>query len=64
VYDDGSKGLGIYDRVEVYYEPDFCNSSKYINIRIAAIFHFNAQKYCGTQQMVTVRFNLQSLLSR
>ncbi len=64
VYDDGSKGLGIYDRVEVYYEPDFKGSSKYISIRLAAVFHFNAQKYCGTQQMVTVRFNLQSLLSR
>ena len=64
VYDDGRTGLGIYDRVEVYYEPDFKGSSKYINIRIAAIFHFNALKYCGTQQMVTVRFNLQSLLSR
>lgn len=64
VYDDGSKGLGIYDRLEFYYEPDFKGSSKYINIRIGAIFHFNSIKYCGTQQMVTVRFNLQSLLNR
>ena len=64
VYDDGRDGLGIYDRLEVYYEPDFKGSSKYINIRIGAIFHFNAMKYCGTQQMVTVRFNLQSLLAR
>ena len=64
VYDDGNPGMGIYDRLEVYYEPDFKGSSKYINIRIGAIFHFNAMKYCGTQQMVTVRFNLQSLLSR
>ena len=64
VYDDGNDGMGIYDRLEVYYEPDFWSSSKYINIRIAAIFHFNAMKYCGTQQMVTVRFNLQSLLCR
>ena len=64
VYDDGNDGLGIYDRLEVYYEPDFKGSSKYITIRLAAVFHFNSQKYCGTQQMVTVRFNLQSLLSR
>ena len=64
VYDDGRDGLGIYDRAEVYYEPDFKGSSKYISIRLAAIFHFNATKYCGTQQMVTVSFNLQSLLSR
>ena len=64
VYDDGNDGMGIYDRLEVYYEPDFKGSSKYINIRIGAIFHFNSMKYCGTQQMVTVRFNLQSLLCR
>ena len=64
VYDDGRNGMGVYDRMEVYYEPDFKGSSKYISIRLAAIFHFNALKYCGTQQMVTVRFNLQSLLSR
>ena len=64
VYDDGREGLGIYDRMEVYYEPDFKGSSKYISIRLAAIFHFNAMKYCGTQQMVTVRFNLQSFLSK
>lgn len=64
VYDDGRDGLGIYDRLEVYYEPDFKGSSKYINIRIGAIFHFNSMKYCGTQQMVTIRFNLQSLLAR
>lgn len=64
VYDDGNQGLGIYDRLEVYYEPDFKGSSKYVNIRIGAVFHFNSVKYCGTQQMVTVRFNLQSLLSR
>lgn len=64
VYDDGKDGLGIYDRLEVYYEPDFKGSSKYINIRIGAIFHFNSMKYCGTQQMVTIRFNLQSLLDR
>ena len=65
VYDGNTEvEVGIYDRLEVYYEPDFWNSSKYINIRIGAIFHFNAVKYCGTQQMVTLRFNLQSLLSR
>ena len=64
VYDDGRNGMGVYDRMEVYYEPDFKGSSKYISIRLAAVFHFNALKYCGTQQMVTVRFNLQSLLSR
>ena len=64
VHDDGRSGMGLYDRMEFYYEPDFKGSSKYISIRLAAIFHFNALKYCGTQQMVTVRFNLQSLLSR
>ena len=64
VHDDGRSGIGLYDRMEFYYEPDFKGSSKYISIRLAAIFHFNALKYCGTQQMVTVRFNLQSLLSK
>ena len=64
VYDNGTTGPGLYDRLEVFYEPDIKGSSKYLKIRLAAIFHFNGQKYCGTQQMVQLKFNLQELLVR
>lgn len=62
VYDDGTSGPGLYDRMEFYYEPDIKGSSKYLKIRISAIFHFNSHKYCGAQQMVGVTFDLQELL--
>ncbi len=61
VYDDGSSATGTYDRLEAYYEPQI---GSYLKIRLAAIFHFNNMKYSGTQQMVTLRFDLQELLNR
>ena len=63
VFDDGNSVIsnGTYDRFEVYYEPVI---GSYIKIRVAAIFHFNNLKYSGTQQMVTMGFDLQELLGR
>ena len=63
VFDDGNSVIsnGTYDRFEVYYEPVI---GSYIKIRVAAIFHFNNLKYSGTQQMVTLGFDLQELLGR
>lgn len=58
VHDDGTEGIGTYDRLEAYYEPRLGNRLK---IRLAAIFHFNNMRYSGTQQMVVVKFDLQEL---
>ena len=60
IHDDGSSGWGPYDRLEAYWEPKI---GPYLNIRIAAVFHFH-KKYSGCQQMVTLKFNLDKLLKR
>lgn len=61
VHDLDSGGAGIYDRFQVFYEPEI---GKWLKIRIAALFHFNGQRYSGCQQQVTLKFNLQNLLTR
>lgn len=62
VHDDGTKGPGIADRLEVYYAPKI--GSPYLDLKISAIFHFNGRKYSGCRQMVSLCFNLQELLER
>ena len=52
VYDDNTSGLGLYDRLEVCYEPSV---GKYLKIRIAAVFHFNNFHYSGCQQVVGLK---------
>ncbi len=55
IHDDGSTGPGLYDRLDIFYEPHI---GKYLNIRLGARFHFNNMKYSGCQQMVGIVFNL------
>lgn len=59
IHDDGTVGPGLYDRLDVYYEP---HVGKYLSVRIAARFHFNGFRYSGCQQIVGVRFNLNALV--
>lgn len=61
VHDEGETGPGIYDRIELCYEPKI---GRFLNIRIAARFHFNDFTYSGCQQVVALRFNLQELVNR
>lgn len=42
-------GAGLYDRLEVCYEPVI---GKYLKMRIAALFHFHNFHYSGCQQVV------------
>ena len=51
---------GIYDRLAVYYEPHI---SDFLDIRLAVNVHFNGG-FAGWQQMLSLKFNLQSLLSK
>lgn len=60
VHDDGSKGAGVYDRFELYYEPKI---GDFLKLRISALFHFHNHGYSGCQQMVSLCFNLESLIS-
>lgn len=55
IHDDGSTEVGIYDRLQVFYEPSF---GKWMKIRVAAMFHFNGPNYSGCSQQVVLKFNL------
>ena len=55
IHDLGQTGPGLYDRLEVYYEPYM---GRHLAIRVGARFHFHGFRYSGCQQMVSVRFNL------
>ena len=60
VHDDGSKGTGVYDRFELYYEPKI---GDFLKLRVSALFHFHNHGYSGCQQMVSLCFNLDSLIT-
>lgn len=55
IHDDGQSGPGLYDRLEVYYEPYV---GRHLAVRVAARFHFHGSRYSGCQQIVGVKFNL------
>lgn len=55
VFDHGYKKTGIYDRVDIYYEPF---SGPHLSLRIDARFHFNSFRYSGCQQVVTLLFRI------
>lgn len=61
VHDDGSVGRGLYDRLEVYYEPEL---GDFLHLRVSALFHFNGMRYSGCQQMVGLYFDLNKLIKR
>ncbi len=62
VYDDGTDKIGLSDRLEVYYAPEF--GAPYLDLRVSALFYFNARGYSGCRQMVSLNFNLEELLKR
>ena len=61
IHDRGGHGLGVYDRLEVYYEPVI---AKCLSLRVSALFHFHNAGYSGCQQIVSLRFDLENLLKR
>lgn len=48
VHDNNTPGLGLYDRLEVCFEPSVGN---HLNIKVGAVFHFNNFHYSGCQQL-------------
>ncbi len=49
------KTRGYYDRVELYFQPHICS---FLDLRIAARFHFLDTGYAGCQQVVSLIFKL------
>ena len=49
IHDDGMKGAGLYDRLELSYEPKI---GSHLRLRVAALFHFHDFHYSGCQQIV------------
>ncbi len=60
IHDDGSTGPGLYDRLDIFYEPHI---GKYLTIRLGVRFHFHDFRYSGCRQMVGLIFNLNKLLN-
>lgn len=52
IHDDNTPGTGLYDRLEVCYEPSI---GRYVKIKVAAVFHFNGFHYSGCQQVVCLK---------
>jgi hypothetical protein len=48
----------MYDRFELFWNPYV---SDLLDIKVRALFHFHGSHYSGTQQVVTVAFNLDRL---
>ncbi len=62
IHDDASAtGPGMYDRLDIFYEP---HVGRYLSIRLSARFHFHGFRYSGTQQLVSIIFNLNELLNK
>lgn len=61
VHEDDSADAGFYDRLEFYYEPRI---GEFLQLRVSALFHFNGNRFSGSQQMVGLRFNLEKCLER
>lgn len=55
MHDDGASGVGVYDRLEFFYEPQV---GPYLKIGVGARFHFHGARYSGCQQVVSLTFNL------
>lgn len=58
IHDDGIDGPGLYDRLDLYWEPKLGNM---LSLRVSARFHFHDSSYSGCQQIVGLRFNLEEM---
>ena len=57
LHEDGNvSSSGIYDRLEVYYEPRIAS---FLDLRVELAVHFHSKGYSGFQQRLSLIFNLQ-----
>ena len=61
VHDDGADSAGVYDRLELFWNPDL---GALLDVYVGAVFHFNDFHYSGTQQVVKLSFNLHDMINR
>lgn len=54
------KYIGIYDRLDLYYEPSIAD---FLRLKVGVSAHFLRSGYAGLQQRVSLVFNLQELMS-
>ncbi len=61
VGDGGTSDIqrGLYDRLEIYYAPKICAG---LHIRASLFFHFHWRQYSGTNQTVSLVFDLNELM--
>ncbi len=52
---DGSSAPGSYDRLEVFYAPQ---TGRSLRLKFSAVFHFNNLSFSGSQQLITLSYNL------
>ena len=57
---DRSRSIGIYNRLEAYYEPRIAD---FLYLKVGLVAHFLETGYAGFHQQVSLIFNLQELLS-
>ena len=57
---DRSRSIGIYNRLEAYYEPRIAD---FLYLKVGLVAHFLEAGYAGFHQQVSLIFNLQELLS-
>ena len=57
---DRSRSIGIYNRLEAYYEPRIAD---FLYLKVGLVAHFLESGYAGFHQQVSLIFNLQELLS-
>ena len=50
---------GLYDRLEIYYAPQII---KGLSIKASVFFHFHRKQYSGTNQVVSIVFDLHDLM--
>ena len=50
---------GLYDRLEIYYAPQIV---KGLSIKASVFFHFHRKQYSGTNQVVSIVFDLHDLM--
>ncbi len=50
---------GLYDRLEIYYAPKICDG---LHVRASLFFHFHKGGYSGTNQTVSLVFDLNELM--
>ena len=59
-YGGNWKHSGFYDRAEIYWQPYIAD---FVRLRLSAVFHFTGDGFQGSQQKLSVLFDLGRALN-